>query len=292
MHGPRSPPNDPPARGLGQSDGHSGQAQREPLSRSIGHFQRVQCHRANNRKQRVRNEGEIVDASSLPPGFHLRAGYTDRTRFLQFKMPPLEPDRYGGTWNVVVQHIKMACKGTPQAGKDHPRGYLPRECESDYLQPVQFGIAIGVGSNFRMQPYVTPQKVYVGDPIWLDAVVTEAGLPVTGCTVTIDVTSPAGSHWQLTLADDGAHNDGAASDGEYANNFRFTSQPGSYQFLFRATGHSHAGEPVTREATRSKYVWSLDGTPGVPPSGGCCEQLLRLHKEEISLLERLAEAKK
>jgi hypothetical protein len=237
-------------------------------------------------------KGEIVDASSLPPGFQLRPGFTERSRFLQFKMPPLEPDRYGGTWNVVVQHNKMACRGNPQAKEGARLGYLPEECRPGYRNPVQFGIAIAVGSNFRMQPYVTPQKVYIGDPIWLDAVVSEAGLPVTGCAVSVDVLSPGGSQWQLTLSDDGAHNDGGPNDAEYAETFRFTSQPGTYDFLFRATGHSHAGEPVTREATRSKYVWPRDGSPGEPPkTDPCCEKLLRLQAEEIDLLKRLLKRK-
>jgi hypothetical protein len=45
---------------------------------------------------------------------------------------------------------------------------------------------------------VTPGPVNVGDPILLTGVVTEAGLPVTGCTVTVKAVSRDGQRWNLT----------------------------------------------------------------------------------------------
>lgn len=234
-------------------------------------------------------KGEIVDVSSIPPGFAVRSGFTEKSRYLEFKMPVGEPKRYAGTWTLIVQHNKMACTGNPLAGKGHQLGFLPERCAHEYTKPISFGVAIGVGSNFRMQPYVTPQKVYVGDPIWVDAAVAEAGLPVTGCAVTCTVTSPSGTQWDLTLKDDGQHNDGGQNDGEYAETFRFTSQPGSYNFLFRAVGHSHAGEPVTRESTLSKYVWPIGKTPGEPQTQDpCCDRLLALGREQLAILTKLA----
>src|SRR5438034_11257525 len=129
-------------------------------------------------------------------------------------MPAKEPGRYAGRWKVVVQHRGMICRGHPDPESKQP-GFLPRDCGGT-KDPQLCGIAIGVGSNFRMFPFVTPCPVYVGDSILLTALVSEAGLPVTGCSVTVEATSPGGSVWNLTLSDDGMHLDGGPDDGEYA----------------------------------------------------------------------------
>ncbi len=229
--------------------------------------------------------GEIVDASIVPPGFQLRSGFASEARFLEFKMPPNQPNRYAGTWTVVIQHQGRVCFGTPQS-KPHtdtstkathtatatasthsvvttkiPPGFLPRECKPT-KDPVLYGIAIGVGSNFRMQPYVQPGAVYVGDPILLTAVITEAGLPVIGCKVTVTATSPTNDVWTMKLFDDGAHSDGGPSDGEYANNFTHAYEAGTYHFVFHATGYSRDGQPVVREVMRDKVVQEKPTTTG------------------------------
>ena len=59
--------------------------------------------------------------------------------------------------------------------------------------PLLYGIAIGVGSGFRILPFVTPGPVYVGDPILLTALISEAGLPIRGCTVTVEATRARGN---------------------------------------------------------------------------------------------------
>src|SRR5256885_14875882 len=113
---------------------------------------------------------------------------------------------------------------------------------------------MGVGSNFRMLRFVTPNQVYVGDPILLTALVSEATLPMPGCNVTVQATAPSGAVWMLTLFDDGTHFDGSANDGEYADRFAHTYEAGTHHFLFHATGYSRDGEPVVREAVRDKVV--------------------------------------
>jgi hypothetical protein len=223
--------------------------------------------------------GELVDASFVPAGFALRAGATEASRFLDFVLPWGEPHRYAGRWRLIVSHDGRVCAGEPDVQGKEP-GFLPRECW-ETKDPVEYGFVIGVGSNFRLQAYVTAAPVRVGDPIVLTAAPTEAGLPVTGCTVTVDATSPSGLSWPvLVLADDGNHHDGDAGDGEYARVFTNTVEAGTYTFRFRATGWTRDGEPVTRETIRSKYV---EGTVR-PPDGGsrppgadeCCEKLLKL----------------
>jgi len=238
----------------------------------------------------VSPDGEIVDPAVIPPGFQLRSGWTSEARFVEFKMPLLRPDRYAGRWKVVVRHPGRVCTGPPVPSPDQ-LGFLPKECRA-YKQPVLYGIAIGVGSNFRIMPFVTPNPVYVGDPILLTAVVSEAGLPVTGCNVTVSATSPSGATWAMTLLDDGAHSDGAVNDGEYADMFTHTYEAGTYHFLFHASGFSRDGEPVVREAVRDKAV--LSKVPVQPPGGGgrpgddeCCQRLLKAIQEQTRLLENI-----
>ncbi len=246
--------------------------------------------------------GELVDPAMIPVDFQLRAGATTQARFVEFRAPAGQPKRYAGPWKAVVEHQGRVCTGMPQAqGRDDGIGFLPRRCR-EFDEPVLYGIAIAVGSNFRMTPFVTPAPVYVGEPILLSALVSEAGLPVKGCTVTVDATAPDGATSTLQLRDDGAHQDGGADDGEYAHAFTHTAVEGTYHFRFRAVGTSRDGEPVTREALRDKPVLVKGRPPhdgggkdgGRPPGGGeggddCCERLLAAVREQNRLLRRLLE---
>ena len=243
----------------------------------------------------VSPRGEIVDASFVPAGFQLRSGFTESTRFLEFRVPLGEPDRYAGRWKLVVEHQGQVCKGRPDVQSDNRRlGFLPRECGKS-KDPVEYGFAIGAGSNFQLQAYVSPGPIKVGESILLTGVVTEAGLPITGCTVTVEPQSPNGQLWPvMTLKDDGAHDDGTPDDGEYAARFTKTGQAGSYTFRFRATGLSRDGELVTREAVRSKYVEGYVKEPPRPDPPGhgqndeCCKRLLALIEREYKLLQEIA----
>ena len=139
---------------------------------------------------------------------------------------------------------------------------------------------------------MTPGPVKVGDPILLTGVVSEAQVPVIGCTVTVQAVAPGGQSWTLTLVDDGAHQDGGADDGEYAKAFTNTAVAGSYVFTFHATGYSHDKEPVTRETVLSKYVegWVKEPPPGGGRPGGgdeCCERLVKLLEQQNRLLGQL-----
>ncbi|CAD6556850.1 hypothetical protein LMG28727_06211 [Paraburkholderia kirstenboschensis] len=248
--------------------------------------------------------GELVDPVMVPPGYQLRAAFTSQARVVQFKMPAKEPDRYAGTWKVVVVHDGRICKGPPNLRSKEP-GFVPRDCETGVKTPQLYGIAIGVGSDFRMFPFVTPSPVYTGDAILLTALVSEAGLAVTGCTVTVDATVPGGSTTQVKLYDDGAHSDGDANDGEYAKSFTQTSSPGIYHFKFRAVGYNRDGREVVREAVRDKPVLErgredpgdprnghpggdgkLDDGGGRPPQQDCCYKVLLQLRELSDLLRR------
>jgi hypothetical protein len=239
--------------------------------------------------------GETVDLTSVPVGFQIRPGITNTARFLEVKFPPGEPARYSVKWQLIVTHDRRVCfsRGgliASPAGfnsEEFGFGFQPKSCQ-DYDKPIMYGFAIGVGSNFRMMPFVDPGVVSVGDPIQLNAEVTECGLAVTGCVVTVVSRAPDGTTRSFVMLDDGSHGDGAANDGNYGHRFLQTYVEGTYEFTFRATGHSRDGEPVVREAVRAKYAQGR--VPLVPPDGGkgeeveCCKRLSRWLWTAIVLL--------
>ncbi|HEV7505217.1 MAG TPA: choice-of-anchor D domain-containing protein [Thermoanaerobaculia bacterium] len=230
---------------------------------------------------------EVIDLTTIPPGFELRPGLTSTARFLEVRFPPNDPDRYAGKWKAVIRHDGRACyangggriteAGLPTAQRSFQFGFQPTACK-EYSKPISYGIAVGAGSNFRMQAYVDPAVVGVGEPIRLNALLSEFGLPVIGSSVMVTSRAPDGTTETFTLYDDGAHDDDASDDGNYGNRFTHTFAEGTYEFTFRAEGHSREGEPVKREAVRSKYVEGR--TPLVPPEGGgengfqCCRWVI------------------
>jgi hypothetical protein len=224
----------------------------------------------------VAPNGEVLDVTALPAGYQSRFGATHTTRFIEFKVPGLQPERYAGTWKVVIHHDGRVCVGDFDLKENKPQpGFLPSKCRPSRT-PVRYGISIAAGSNFRLQAFVTPGPVYVGDPILLTGVVAEAGLPVTGCKVTVVAKSPSGVIWPtVKLYDDGAHNDTDKDDGEYANTFTHTFEGGTYTFTFRAEGKSHDAEPVVRELQRFKMVTPKYQGPPEGHGDDCCRKLLK-----------------
>ncbi len=246
--------------------------------------------------------GELVDAAFVPAGFSLRAGFTEAARFLDVVMPWTEADRYAGRWKLIVVHDGEVYYGAPSLKEGRKPGFVtPKSRKS--RSPVDYGYMIGAGSNFRLQAFLNGGAVQMGQPIRMTGVPTEAGLPVTGCTVTVDVKAPNGQVWPgIVLHDDGAHDDGDSDDGEYAAVFMHTAQPGSYMFTFRASGVTRDGEPVHREVVRAKMVEGYRQPPGGGgrPGGGkgdpddedCCRKLLGAIERQNRLLTRLLDAKK
>jgi len=222
---------------------------------------------------------EIIELSSIPSGFQLRSGITKTARFMEVKFPVGEPERYAGKWNFIIYHDGRACSYNHSQGKNHASseatelnkefsfGFQPFKCEENYNKPILYGVAVGVGSNFRMFPFVQPGITKVGESIKLNALVSEFDLPVLGCNVTVQVDTPGGSIYNYILADDGIHEDDEVNDGNYGKLFLNTFEEGFYSFTFRAMGYTHNNESVFREAVRSKYVEGV--TPVIPPDKNC-----------------------
>ena len=239
--------------------------------------------------------GEQISGAELPPGFGVRFRSTPTARFVEVAFPRGEPARYAGRWKVVVLHEGRVCFGginPPDHDEKWPdknayrndekvgRGFLPDKCRES-KDPVDYGIAIGAGSNLRMQAFVEPGTKFVGDTVRLNGVLSEAGLPVRGASVSVVVESPSGSTSSLPLRDDGVHQDGDADDGDYGGLLTGTTQGGVYRFTFRAEG-TQAGRPYVREAHRTKTIYDRRNPPntGRPEGDDCCRQLLRLLKAQ------------
>ena len=137
-------------------------------------------------------------------------------------------------------------------------------------------IIVSAYSNLKLETGFDKESYRTDDTIVISATITGNGKPVTGTQVDADVTFPLKAdtvtckredHFtfdrsdddltyettQLTLYDDGAHGDGQAGDGQYANYFTHTLVNGSYTFDITATGDSPSGR-FSRYDMRSVVV--------------------------------------
>jgi len=241
--------------------------------------------------------GEMIDMLTIPAGYQVRPGISPTARFIEVIMPQGEPQRYAGTWKVQVKHDGRACSyATPtfnpkassfaasqesfDAGQFGP-GFQPTTCKVSG-DPILYGIALGVSSNFGMIAFVTPGIVNVGEPILLTGMLSEYGLPVTGGTINITAVKPDGTVTYHTLYDDGNHLDDQANDGTYAFNYPYTTMAGTYAFTFSSTATARDGKQVKRELVRSKYVQGNEPlipttttgiTGGGASSNECCTRV-------------------
>ena len=242
----------------------------------------------------VTPNGEEISGTILPPGFGVRYQSTDTARVVEVTFPKLEPKRYAGRWKVVVDHRGYVCAGDINLPDQEPErdgeeevdaralyaevgnpGFVPQKCRG-HEEPVDYGVAIGAGSNLRMQPYVEPGTKHIGDVLQLNASLAEAGLPVKAATVRVRVESPTGAQHTITLRDDGHSQDGDADDGDYGGQFTQTSAAGVYKLNFRAEGRQ-AGRPYVREAHRTKAIYGRRESPreqGESAMDNCCRKLL------------------
>ncbi|AUX40529.1 hypothetical protein SOCE26_019300 [Sorangium cellulosum] len=109
---------------------------------------------------------------------------------------------------------------------------------------------------------VTPDTLNVGPaPLVIEAEVTHLGIPVTGASVTAEMTAPSGAVTPLSFHDDGsaAHGDTAANDGVYSVKFNQFTEAGSHDITVFADHAGSASVPMfTRQHTFGIYK---DPTP-------------------------------
>lgn len=90
-------------------------------------------------------------------------------------------------------------------------------------------------------------EIVVGNLAVLTAAVFEAGQPVPGASVAVQVRDPNGNSISVPLMDDGLGVDAAAGDGLYSGELT-PAVPGSYGALARMTGTTSTGLPFVRQA--------------------------------------------
>ena len=89
---------------------------------------------------------------------------------------------------------------------------------------------------------------------------TNPAMPVVNAAITATIQLPDGSTNNLTLFDDGWHNDGAPNDGVYAVVLTNVQQAGTYSIAYRATGTNGQGQALQRVATGGFSVSSGHGS--------------------------------
>jgi Mg-chelatase subunit ChlD len=220
-------------------------------------------------------DGTVYPTGAPPAGFGQYVLEPPNARVLRLQLPTDEPHRYAGIWKVRVHHGGKLIGG--RSPDDDPKS----AAASHSIQmgdPVDYALAVSVFSNLRLLAYVSPQPLHLGDPITVTAVLSEEEIPVTGATVDVQVRFPDSvTYRSLDLHDDGAHNDGDANDGVYANVFTETLQEGHYQFAYHAFGQSAREGDFVRETFVGQYVTRPgripdDETddPGAGDSDDCC----------------------
>jgi hypothetical protein len=110
-------------------------------------------------------------------------------------------------------------------------------------------------SKLTLTTSAGPLSRHDGEPVTLRAIVRDGDEPVHHATVTARLGSPsgAGTGDVITLFDDGAHNDGAANDGEYAAVLRElpSDATGFWAVRYDADGATSDGVPFARSGASS-----------------------------------------
>jgi len=118
----------------------------------------------------------------------------------------------------------------------------------------RLSFAASVGSNYKLDANLAPGIVQVGEPIYVQANLTEGGWPAPKAQVHISVIRPDGTTEEHQLFDDGAHYDGSTGDAIFGGVYTNTIPGGIYRFDFRSVGQTERGESAIRVASRSQFV--------------------------------------
>jgi len=174
----------------------------------------------------VAPDGTVIDhaAAATYPNVSLVVGDTYEIYTVDYPLP--------GEWQITVQGADVSPGG------------------ETYNLYVTVSSAIALSMSTDQFNYQTGELVHIEASV-------EDGIPITGALVTATIEAPAGAMFdvdQVRLYDDGAHGDGAAGDGVYANDFRRLCWTGSYTISVEAEGLSNAGIPFVRADFQSIAV--------------------------------------
>lgn len=106
---------------------------------------------------------------------------------------------------------------------------------TDVESAVAYRLLYRAGRNISIN-LTAPQWMSAGEPLLLSASLSHNGTRLASGTVIARIERPDTSSAMLDLFDDGAHGDGMADDGVYANTYANTNQGGYYGILITASG--------------------------------------------------------
>ena len=167
--------------------------------------------------------GARIEAGTLNPSVVFSEQWEEFGRTKTFEITNPAP----GEWSVEVYGQAMDPAGEPYVVEARVQSYLALLPQTPYVQTT-------------------------ASPAVISAKLDSNGTGLPGQTVTAFVADKFGTGSDLTLYDDGAHSDGAAGDGVYANTTAITTA-GFYSAALTATGTS-GGNPFRRMAPASLQV--------------------------------------
>ena len=118
---------------------------------------------------------------------------------------------------------------------------------------ISYTATVTATTNLTVHMYTDKEKYSLAEPIKIIATLTKAGSPVTEADVDATIERPDTAKDNLSLYDDGKHDDGIALDGVYANYYATTDVSGSYTITVNVSG-TVSPEEFTREVKKSVYV--------------------------------------
>ena len=116
---------------------------------------------------------------------------------------------------------------------------------------AEYSLMVSGDSNIGLVPQTGPLFNQGEDVVVSCALAdlsTNPATPVVNAATTATVQLPDGSTTDVTLLDDGWHNDGAPNDGVYAAVLTNVQQAGTYSITYRATGTDSQGLALQRVA--------------------------------------------
>ena len=138
-----------------------------------------------------------------------------------------------------------------------------------------FNLIVKATSDFLTNFLSLDSSYAVGDTIRIgieiDERIGDTFAPVLGATTSAKIIRPDGKIDTLTLFDDGSHNDVAANDGKYANNYRAVDKLGTY--LIKVSAENGFSREIQEQVVvgDSKNVF-IDGSTLTPAAGATLKQ--------------------
>ena len=138
-------------------------------------------------------------------------------------------DPEGGNWTIEISPFSIPANGTNVT------------IQAIIANPL----FLGVGTE---KTVFDPEE-----PIKITAYLGDEESPVSNAVVVATITKPDNSVENLTLYDDGLHEDNETGDGIYANEFTNTSLWGTYRIMVSASGETD-GSDIERETSTTIWV--------------------------------------